>query len=88
MTGAAAVVNSDVYVEETGRLRVWTSLKALGTLGIYISDLPNRSLEADLMALVFGKPVPLHVVQRSATSPNVLEIDVAQAWQESDQKAG
>lgn len=34
MTGAAAVVNSDVYVEDNGRLRVWTSLKALGVLGM------------------------------------------------------
>ncbi len=33
MTGAAAVVHSDIYVESTGRLRIWTSLKALGILG-------------------------------------------------------
>jgi len=37
MTGAAAVVNSDVYVERAGRIRIWTALKALGTLGtIYL----------------------------------------------------
>jgi len=33
MTGAAAVINSDIYVESNGRLRIWTSLKALGVLG-------------------------------------------------------
>lgn len=35
MAGAAAIVNSDSYVDrETGRLRVWTSLKVLGTYGM------------------------------------------------------
>jgi hypothetical protein len=34
MTGAAAVVSTEMYVEkDSGRLRVWTSLKALGTYG-------------------------------------------------------
>lgn len=34
MTGAAAVINSDMYVDKgSGRLRIWTSLKALGTYG-------------------------------------------------------
>lgn len=33
MTGAAAVVNSDMDIEENGRLKVFTSLKALGVLG-------------------------------------------------------
>ena len=33
MTGSAAIVDTQVYVEETGRLRVWTSLKALGVFG-------------------------------------------------------
>lgn len=33
MTGSAAVTGCDIYIEDNGRLRVWTSLKALGTLG-------------------------------------------------------
>lgn len=33
MTGAAAVLNSDIYIESNGRLRIQTSLKALGALG-------------------------------------------------------
>lgn len=37
MTGAAAIVNTDVYVENAGRIRVWTALKALGTLGECLS---------------------------------------------------
>lgn len=34
MTGAAAIVNTDRYIERSsGRLRIWASLKALGTYG-------------------------------------------------------
>lgn len=31
--GAAAIVGIDIYTEKTGRLRVYTSFKALGTIG-------------------------------------------------------
>lgn len=35
MTGAAGIINSDSYIErDTGKLRVWTSLKVLGTYGM------------------------------------------------------
>jgi hypothetical protein len=40
------------------------------------------------MALLFGKPIPLHCVKRSGTDENVLEIDLERAWRESEQKAG
>ena len=33
MTGSVAIENTQVYVEESGRLRVWTALKALGVFG-------------------------------------------------------
>lgn len=33
MTGAAALVGSSMEIEETGRLRVKATLKALGVLG-------------------------------------------------------
>jgi len=37
MAGAASIVNYDSYIEtSSGRLRLWTSLKALGTYGKYI----------------------------------------------------
>jgi hypothetical protein len=36
MTGAAAIINTDSYIERSsGRLRVWTSLKVLGTYGMF-----------------------------------------------------
>ncbi|KAF2436751.1 glycoside hydrolase [Tothia fuscella] len=88
MSGAAAVVNTIISVEKNGRLKVWTSLKALGIYGLWISDLASRSIETDLMGLMFGKPIPLDCVRKSDTDPNVLEIDLESAWKESDQKAG
>ena len=43
MTGAAAVINTDIYVDETGRLRFWTSLKALGVFGRALFFLPHHT---------------------------------------------
>ncbi|KAF2454354.1 raffinose synthase protein-like protein Sip1 [Lineolata rhizophorae] len=88
MTGAAAVVNTDVYVEDNGRLRVWTSLKALGTWGLYVSDLPRRSLDDDFMGLIFGNPIPRDCVKKGATDPMVLEVDVENAFKESGTRPG
>ena len=33
MTGSVAIENTQIYVEDSGRLRVWTALKALGIFG-------------------------------------------------------
>jgi len=36
MTGAAAIVSADAYVDRSsGRLRVWTSCKVLGRFGMF-----------------------------------------------------
>lgn len=40
------------------------------------------AIEDNLMATIFGHPVPRHTVRVSATSPTVLEIDVQTAWKE------
>lgn len=60
---------------------------ANGFEGVYISDLKHRSLDDDVMALIFGKPIARHCVKISDTCENVLEIDTARAWKESDSKA-
>lgn len=44
MTGAAAVVKSDMDIAENGRLKVFTSLKALGILG-KVLQFQNRGLD-------------------------------------------
>jgi hypothetical protein len=88
MTGSAAVSGSDVYVESNGRLRVWVSLKALGVLGLYVSDLEGRKFEENLMVIMYGSPVPLGCVGVSKTCGKVLEVDVGRAWKEMGLDSG
>ncbi|KAJ5486115.1 hypothetical protein N7530_000415 [Penicillium desertorum] len=81
MTGAAAVVTSDISVVENGRLRLDISLKALGTLGIYFSDLQNRSIARNFMVMILGQPIPENTVwKQGGENANVLAIDVLAAW--------
>jgi len=88
MTGSAAVSGSDAYVESNGRLRVWVSLKALGVLGLYVSDLEARKFEDNLIVIMFGRPVPISCVGVSKTCGKVLEVDVERAWKEMGLDAG
>ena len=88
MTGSAAVSGLDVYTESNGRLRIWVSLKALGVLGIYISDLKHRKVEESLMVMIFSKPIPLHCVRVNEVCEKVLEVDVERAWKELGEDAG
>lgn len=88
MTGAAAIVSSNSYIDRaSGRLRIWTSLKVLGTYGIYVSNLKDRSIEEDFLAVLFGRPIPSDCVKISDTSEDVLELDLTKAWEETDQNA-
>lgn len=81
MTGAAAVVSSDISVVENGRLRFDISLKALGTLGIYFSDLQDRSIAQNFMVMILGRPIPQKTVwKEGGENANVLAIDVLAAW--------
>ena len=81
MTGAAALVTSDISVVENGRLRFDISLKALGTLGIYFSDLQSRSIARNFMVMILGMPVPQKTVwKEGGETANVLAIDVLAAW--------
>lgn len=88
MTGSAALSGSDVYVEDNGRMRAWVSLKALGVLGLYVSDLEARTLEDDFMVLIHGKPVPVGCVTVNEKCGKVLEVDVERAWKEMGEEAG
>lgn len=81
MTGAAAVLSSDIHVVENGRLRFDISLKALGTLGIYISDLKNRSIAGNFMVMILGRPVPQRTVwKEGGDDARVLAIDLVESW--------
>ncbi|KAJ5757936.1 uncharacterized protein N7511_006630 [Penicillium nucicola] len=81
MTGAAAVVMSDIFIAENGRLRIDIRLKALGVIGIYMSDLPERTIAQDFMVMIQGKPIPKKTVwKEGGKDVNVLAIDVLTAW--------
>ena len=88
MTGSAAISGKDVYVEDNGRLRTWVALKALGVLGLYVSDLEARKLEDDFMVLIHGRPVPIGCVKVNEVCGKVLEVDVERAWREMGEQAG
>lgn len=88
MTGIAAVQSSDIYVEDSGRLRIWVSFKALGVFGLWIADLAERSVDEDVMIMVYGKPIPRHCVGRSKECDKVLEVDLERAWEEMGEDSG
>ena len=88
MTGAAAVLgNPDMRIKPHGRLNIRTRTKALGVLGIYISDLAGRSVAENFLVLIQGKIVPVHTVSIGKTG-NVLEIDIEAAWKEMGLQSG
>ncbi|KFZ08038.1 hypothetical protein V501_06122 [Pseudogymnoascus sp. VKM F-4519 (FW-2642)] len=90
MSGAAAVVSSEMTLLETGRIEIVSSLKALGVWGVYLSNLPSLqpSLESSILVTILGQVIPFAAVSISAHSPNVLEIDTQRAWTELGLKAG
>ncbi|QIW97208.1 hypothetical protein AMS68_002726 [Peltaster fructicola] len=88
MTGSAAVTGSDIYIESNGRLRVWASFKALGTAGLYISTLPEKSVADDFFVLMYGKPVPQACVSINKVSDKLLEIDIEKAWKQNAETPG
>ncbi len=100
MTGACAIIGSDIGTTENGqRLRMNVALKALGTLGIWVSDMMERSVDEDMMVMVSGKVVPRERVKVMPTDKGlpegeekskagVLEIDVQGAWKDLKLEAG
>lgn len=88
MTGSAAIVSSRFDVLENGRALIETSVKALGTVGIYISTLPEMSLADDFMGTIQGQVIPVDTVSVNKASSSILEIDVEKAWKELSLKPG
>ncbi|KAJ5090662.1 Aldolase-type TIM barrel [Penicillium argentinense] len=81
MTGAAAVVSSDIFIVENGRLRFDVHLKALGVLGVYFSDLSRLDIAKNFMVMILGRPVPPKTVwKEGGEDAKVLAIDVLAAW--------
>ncbi|KAJ5145082.1 hypothetical protein N7448_002474 [Penicillium atrosanguineum] len=89
MTGAAAVASSDIFMVENGRLRFDIHLKALGTLGIYFSDLRDRDIAKDFMVMILGQPIPKKTVwKEGGDGTTVLAIDIHAAWKEMKLDSG
>ncbi|KAH6692553.1 raffinose synthase Sip1 [Plectosphaerella plurivora] len=88
MTGAAAIMGTEFDLERDGKVRLTTSLKTLGVLGVYISALPELTIDDDFIATIQGRVIPVSTVSISAGDPHVLEIDVEAAWQELGLHAG
>ncbi|KAI0389562.1 glycoside hydrolase family 36 protein [Xylariaceae sp. FL0594] len=88
MTGAAAILSSSFELLPTGRIASATRLKALGTLGVYISSLPTMFIERDLMVTIQSQPVPLHTVSVDERDARVLAVDVEAAWKEMGLSSG
>ena len=81
MTGGAALVSSDITLAENGRLRFDINLKALGTLGVYFSDLPDRTIAGNFMVCISGQRVPRKTVwKEGGHEGKVLAVDVHSAW--------
>jgi hypothetical protein len=88
MSGAVAIIATRQFVDDSGRLRLWTSLKALGTFGLWVDKLPSMSVEKDFFIVMLGQPVPLHCVKICNTDERILEIDLEKAWKEGGYKVG
>lgn len=86
MTGVAALVNSDVFIESNGRLRVNVAIKALGVLGVYFSQLQVWDIDEHFMVLISGQAVPRKAVWKE--NGRILAIDVEEAWREMGLEAG
>ncbi|KAK9371244.1 glycoside hydrolase superfamily [Lipomyces kononenkoae] len=80
VTGAAAVESQKLTVPSKGRAVLDVDMKALGILGIYISDLGSMSGSiTKLLITIQGAVVPLSSV---SSEGNVLKVDLARAWTE------
>ena len=95
MAGAAAIVATSVSIRGTSdststaehhdRLRIYTALKAFGTLGLYISNLETKSLDDDFLVLIQGRVIPVETVK---IDNKVLTVDVGKAWDKMELDAG
>ncbi|KAK2882421.1 hypothetical protein FQN49_000373 [Arthroderma sp. PD_2] len=82
MTGVAAILGSDISIIPGNTLRFDITLKALGILGLWISDLVGREVMENFMVLLHGQAVPIETVQKGVHDQAcVLSIDILSAWQ-------
>ncbi|KAI9894781.1 MAG: hypothetical protein M1814_002138 [Vezdaea aestivalis] len=88
MTGAAAIVNSEVDDIPAPHLKknafsISVTVKALGILGIFVSNLKQKSIKDNFMVAVQDLRVPLQAVGIDGQH-NILTIDLSRVWRELD----
>ncbi len=105
MTGACAITSTKFEeVAGTSKLRMYISLKALGILGIWISDMQSRSINEDFLVTILGEVVPRGRVKRrgldgerkeesggekgEGREAGLLEVDVLGAWRDMGLDSG
>ena len=69
-------------------LALCVSLTMGAPVGLYISCLPEISIENDLMITIHNRPIPVYTVSRSEQSQEVLEVDFDRAWRDMELEAG
>ncbi|KAM0564587.1 hypothetical protein ACHAPJ_000802 [Fusarium lateritium] len=84
MAGAAAIFMNSIEEHENGRVMIDTRVKAFGILGIYVSTLPDMTIEGSFLITIQEKVIPLQTVTISKADNHVLEIDIGKAWKELD----
>ena len=98
-TGSCAVVETSFNFDEIAmqaqsqRMKVHVQLKALGVLGIWLSDVQSRQRAVkDMMVIMQGRAVPQHVIilntEHCPAGSGVLQVDVARAWAEMELDSG
>ena len=98
-TGSVAIVESSFNYEEVStetrdhRMKIHVQLKALGVLGIWLSDVQSRQRKVEeMMVIMQGRAVPQHVVSFNTEycpdGSGMLEIDVDKAWKEMELDSG
>ncbi|GFP56677.1 probable galactinol-sucrose galactosyltransferase 6 [Trichoderma asperellum] len=83
-----AIVASSISMKENGRVSVAVKLKALGVFGIYISTLPNMTLQEDFIVTLQDQAVPVETVGVSQSDQHVLEINIEKAWKDMKLEPG
>jgi hypothetical protein len=85
MTGACAIIESTIK-NEGERLKIGVQLKALGILGIWISNIGDRTVD-QFMVMLRGLAIPVERVKIDEEN-GVLEVDVQGAWEDLRLDAG
>lgn len=65
-----------------------TNEEVLTNVGVWISTLPDMSIDDDLMITILGEPIPRGTVRVSESCECLLEIDAERAWKEMKLSSG